>query len=86
MLINLWVKDNFDGTIHQVGTDGHDSLDFLDGKVVYVNLQNGTGTLSGDYEFVDAPNLTDYISVTPEELKVNKTLIHRDLFKTVIND
>lgn len=86
MLMNLWVKDNYDGSIHQIGTDSHDSLEFWDGKVVYVNLQNGTGTLSGDYTFVETPILSDYISVTPEELKVNKTLIHRDLFKTMIND
>lgn len=81
MLMNLWIKDNYDGSIHQIGTDSHDSLDFLNGKVVYVNLQNGTGTLSGDYEFVDAPELDDYISVTPDELRLNKALIHDDLLK-----
>lgn len=80
MLINLWVKDKQDGTIHQVGTDVHDSIEFTDGKVVYYNLQNGCGTWQdGDYEFVTPPDLDDYVSVTPEQLWLNKKLIHKDL-------
>lgn len=80
MLINLWVKDKQDGTIHQVGTDVHDSIEFIDDKVVYYNLQNGCGTgQDGDYEFVTPPDLDDYVSVTPEQLWLNKKLIHKDL-------
>lgn len=80
MLINLWVKDKQDGTIHQVGTDVHDSIVFMDGKVEYYNIQNGCGTVQdGDYEFVTPPDLDDYVSVTPEQLWLNKKLIHKDL-------
>lgn len=45
MLINLWVKDKTNGHIHQVGTDTHDSVVFLDGQVTYYNLQNSGSTL-----------------------------------------
>ena len=80
MLINLWVKDNYSGTIHQVGTDKHDSIDFIDGRVCYVNMQNMSSTLDDDgYSFVEAPNLDDYVSVTPEQLWLNRKLIHKDL-------
>ena len=85
MLINLWVKDNSNGKIHQVGTDVHDSINFMDGKVVYYNLQNGSGTLipnSPDgYDFVEPPDLDDYVTVTPEELRINRSLLHDDLIK-----
>ena len=39
MLMNIWVRDNGTGHVHQVGTDPHDSLDSLYGKVEYYNLQ-----------------------------------------------
>lgn len=80
MLINLWVKDKTDGKIHQVGTDVHDSIEYLDGEVVYVNMQNEASTLD-DYEWVEPPDTDDYISVTPDELRVNCELIHKDLLK-----
>lgn len=80
VLINLWVKDNYSGTIHQVGTDKHDSIEFIDGQVCYVNMQNMSSTLDDDgYSFVEAPNLDDYVSVTPEQLLLNRKLIHKDL-------
>ena len=49
MLINLWVRDKSNGDIHQVGTDVHDSIDFLCGEVVYVNMQSTASTFD-EYE------------------------------------
>jgi hypothetical protein len=81
MLMNIWVRDKESGTIHQVGTDVHDGLELLDGKVEYYNIQNGCGTLGGVYEFVEAPDLDDYIRVTPEQLYLNRELVHEELLK-----
>lgn len=78
MLINLWVKDKSNGHIHQVGTDVHDSIIFLDGQPCYHNMQNGCGTLD-EYEWVEAPDIDDYISVTPEQLYLNRELVHKDI-------
>ena len=81
MLVNIWVKDNCTGNVHQVGTDPHDSLDSLDGKVEYYNLQNGDGTPTG-YSFVPPPDgydMDDYVSVTPEQLMLNRKMLHADL-------
>ena len=87
MLINLWVRDNRDGTVHQVGTDVHDSINFMDGKVVYYNLQNGSGTLKPNdpdgYDFVEPPDLDDYIPVTQEQLYLNRKLVHEDIMKMI---
>ena len=80
MLMNIWVRDKSNGIIHQVGTSVHDSLDLMDGAVHYYNLQNGDGT-GGGYEFVEAPDLDDYVSVTPEQLYLNHELIHKDLVR-----
>lgn len=80
MLINLWVKDKTNGYVHQVGTNPHDSIIFLDGKPCYYNMQNGCGTLD-DYEWVDPPDLDGYVSVTPEQLWLNRELVHRELLK-----
>jgi hypothetical protein len=82
MLINLWVKDKGNGTVHQVGTDVHDSIIFLDGQAVYYNLQNGCGTFD-EYELVEPPYLDDYVSVTPDELYLNRKLIHEELLKII---
>lgn len=35
-------------------------------------------------EFVDAPDLDDYVSVTPEQLWLNRELVHRDLLKRLV--
>jgi hypothetical protein len=78
VLINLWVKDKQNGRIHQVGTDVHDSIEFLDGKVVYVNMQSTASTLDY-YEFVEPPDLDGYVSVTPEQLWLNRELVHKDI-------
>ena len=78
MLINLWVRDKTTGSVHQVGTNEHDSIEFLAGQVVYENMQNSMSTLD-DYEFVDPPDIDAYVSVTPEELFINERLIHNDL-------
>lgn len=86
MLINLWVKDKRDGHIHQVGTDVHDSIVFLGGEPRYYNMQNGDGTGEGDeygYEWVEPPDIDDYVSVTPEELRINRELIHKDVIKMI---
>ena len=80
MIINLWVKDKSSGNIHQVGTDVHDSLDLMDGEVHYYNLQNGCGTLD-EYEWVEVPDLDDYVSVTPEQLWLNQELVHKDILE-----
>lgn len=80
MLINLWVRDKSNGYIHQVGTDVHDSVVYLNGQVIYYNLQNGCGTPE-EYEWVDAPDPDGYISVTPDQLFLNREMIHRDLIK-----
>ena len=80
MLINLWVKDKSNGHIHQVGTDVHDSIEFLCGEVTYYNLQNGGGT-PDDYEWVESPDIDDYVSVTPEQLYLNRQLVHKDILK-----
>lgn len=82
MLINLWVKDKRSGTIHQVGTDVHDSLNFIGEKVVYYNLQNGCGAGFGEedgYEWVDPPDLDDYVRLTPEQLYLSRELVHKDI-------
>jgi hypothetical protein len=80
MLMNIWVRDKSNGHIHQVGTDVHDSLVMMDGAVHYCNLQNGCGTLD-EYEFVEAPDLDDYVRVTPDELYLNRELVHEELLK-----
>ena len=80
MLINLWVKDKSNGYIHQVGTDTHDSVEFLDGQVVYCNMQNSASTLD-EYEWIEAPDIDDYVSVTPEQLWLNRELVHKDILK-----
>ena len=78
MLINLWVKDKSNGYIHQVGTDVHDSIEYLCGQVVYTNMQSTASTLD-EYEFVEAPDIDDYVSVTPEQLYLNRELVHKDI-------
>ena len=81
MLINLWVRDKHNGHIHQVGTDVHDSVVFLCGQVTYYNMQNGCGTLD-EYEWVDMPeHIDDYVSVTPEQLWLNRELVHKDIIE-----
>ena len=80
MLINLWVKDKTSGIIHQVGTDPHDAVEFLDNQVIYYNLQNSGSTLDF-YEWVETPNLDDYVSVTPKQLYLNRELVHKDILK-----
>lgn len=81
MLMNIFVKDNSNGAIHQVGTDTHDSLELINGKIEFINIQSMAGTLDDDYSFVETPDMDDYISVTPEQLYLNRQLIHKDLEK-----
>ena len=79
MLVNIWVKDNYTGNVHQVGTDPHDSLELWNGVVQYVNMQCMEGTMGGGYSFVEPPDLDGYVSVTPEQLMVNREMLHVDL-------
>jgi hypothetical protein len=84
MLINIWVKDNDSGVIHQVGTDRHDSLEMINGRVEYYNLQNGCGT-PYTYSFVEAPDADDYISITPEEMLLNKAYCDDRILESIRN-
>jgi hypothetical protein len=79
MLMNIWVKDNCTGSVHQVGTDPHDSLECWNGVVEYVNMQCMEGTIGGGYSFVESPDLDDYVIVTPEQLMLNRKMLHADL-------
>lgn len=81
MLANIWVRDNVTGHIHQVGTDPHDSLELIDGRIEYVNMQCLESTAGNLYDFVEAPDLDGYIVITPDELRLNRELIHKDFVK-----
>ena len=85
MLVNIWVKDNMTGHAHQVGTDPHDSLEFWDGVVEYVNQQCMEGTKDGAYSFVKTPDVDDYVFVDPDVLMMNRQLIHHDLQESLKN-
>lgn len=65
--------------MHQVGTDPHDSLEFWNGSVQYFNLQCMEGTMGVVYSFVEPPDMDDYVSVTPEQLMINREMLHADL-------
>ncbi len=82
MQINIWVREKDTGKIHQVGTDPHDDLIYLNGRVEYYNLQCGDGTPYG-YEFVEAPDSEEYIEVTPEQLRINREMVHDELLKMI---
>ena len=46
MSVRLFLRDNTNGTVHEYGTDKHDSLVLQeDGSLHYYNLQNGAGTM-----------------------------------------
>lgn len=82
MLVNLWVRDKRNGYVHQIGTDQHDSLELIDGKVEYTNLQCMCGTAcDGEYEFAETPDIDDYVNITPEQLYLNRKMIHNDLIR-----
>lgn len=84
MLMNIWIRNNSTGEIRQVGTDNHDSLEFFNGKIEYVNMQCMAGTFGGDYSFVEAPAEAEgYIAITPEQFMMNKEMIHKDLLKAL---
>lgn len=53
-LIDIYVRDKSTGEIHRIGDNRHDSLDVVNGKVIYYNLQNGCGTPYLEYEFVNS--------------------------------
>lgn len=53
-MLRLWIRDNVNGTVHEYGTDKHDSLVVqADGSLHYENMQNSCGTMfpSEGYSF-----------------------------------
>lgn len=45
-MLRLWIKDNANGTVHEYGTNPHDSLILQeDGSLHYENLQCCAGTM-----------------------------------------
>lgn len=86
MLVDLWVRDNCTGEVHQIGTNHHDSLEMFSddhGRITaeYVNIQNGCGTFVGGYSFVPRPDIdTGYMRLTPEELYLNEAYIDERLY------
>lgn len=83
MLVNIWVKDNCTGYVHQVGTDPHDSLQLWNGVVHYINLQCMEGTMGGGYSFVEPPDMDGYVSVTPEQLMMRREALHKDILEMI---
>ena len=54
-MLKLFVRDSITGTVHEYGTNQHDSLILQDdGSIHYYNLQNGCGSRFADegYTFV----------------------------------
>lgn len=64
------ILDTQTGTIHEYGTDGHDSLHVSqDGRyLTYYNLQNGDGSGVGDYRFVCDDNKVPSESETADAI------------------
>lgn len=64
------ILDTQTGTIHEYGTDGHDSLYVSqDGRyLTYYNLQNGDGSGVGDYRFVCDDDKVPYESETADAI------------------
>lgn len=83
MLVNIWVRDNCTGYVHQVGTDPHDSLELWNGVVQYINMHCMEGTMGGGYSFVEPPDMDDYVSVTPEQLMMNREALHKDVLEMI---
>lgn len=83
MLVNIWVRDNCTGYVHQVGTDPHDSLELWNGVVQYINLQCMEGTMGGGYSFVEPPDMDGYVSVTPEQLMMSREALRNAMLETI---
>lgn len=81
MLANIWVRDTVSGHVHQVGTDPHDSLELIDGRVEYVNMQCLGSTAGCLYEFVEAPDPDGFVVITPDQIRINRESIHKDVLK-----
>ena len=62
----IYIKDMQSGTVREYGTNCHDSLHLsLYGRTLtYENLQNGDGSLCGDYRICDNPK-----GIVPEDMK-----------------
>ena len=50
MSARLFIRDNTNGKVREYGTNRHDALVVINGKLEYHNLQNGDGTLGGSEE------------------------------------
>lgn len=57
-MIDLWIRDKYNGHIHKIGDDPHDCL-MVDeeGTVSYHNLQNGDGCTA--YKSVNRETIAD---------------------------
>lgn len=86
MVVDLWVRDNCTGDVHQIGTNRHDSIELFEddhGRLTaeYVNMQNGSGTFRGGYSFIPRPDIdTGYMCLTPEEMYLNEAYIDERLY------
>lgn len=83
MLVNLWVREKYNKHIHQVGTNDHDCLIFWNGKVEYLNMQNNCGTADA-YEFIEAPDMDEYIALNPDEFIINKQELTKKVKRLIL--
>ena len=82
MFMNLWVKNTLNGIKHQVGTNIFDSLEFIDGRVEYVNTRTNGGTHDGDYIFIDPPSPLLDLFIDSREMAVPTAPVHLVIHKT----
>ena len=82
MIMNLWVKNTINGIKHQVGTNIFDSLEYIDGRVEYVNIHTNGGTHDGDYIFIDPPSHFLDVFIAPRDLVAPDSPTHLVIHKT----
>lgn len=58
--MKIYVKDTHTGSVHEVGSNKHDSLIIENGALYYRNLQNGEGTRCGGYVFCTSDGQSDF--------------------------
>lgn len=54
MAVRLFIRDKENGSVHEYGSNQHDSLYIVDGELRYVNMQNLCSSPK-TYEFVHDP-------------------------------
>jgi hypothetical protein len=79
MLLNLWVRNKNTGEVRRFGTNENDNLVLEDSIIKYCNLESG----NEDCEFVDEVS-SGFVSVEPEQLKISKELVHKNLMPCVM--